>query len=233
MFALRSFAVFLASILALTGCTKHTDQDDATQITLGREDADTMVVIAVDLSGSFADRMTRDAKGYEFTMRVVDNYFRNSVGTKNRIVIAQLSAPGLQSLLWDGTPIELRRDFPTASDFCGFLQKKSHPAGSRIHDGVADAIDYVLSDAGVAKGKTRSALFVLSDFDDNIPGTMQSEQRLVKGLKAFGQKNGVVGFYFLEHGKVPTWRQHLQQSGIKNWVCESDIVAYPPLPSFE
>lgn len=233
MFRLCSWLIFLASMLILMGCTKHSEQDDATQITLGREDADTMIVIAVDLSGSFADRMTRDGKGYEFTMRVVDNYFRNSVGTKNRIIIVQLSAPDRQPLLWDGTPIELRRDFPSAVEFRDFLLKKSHPAGSRIHDGVADALDYVLSDAGVAKGKTRSALFVLSDFDDNAPNPMKSEQRLVQGLNAFGKKNGVVGFYFLEQPKVPIWRQHLQQSGVKNWVCESEIVASPPLPSFE
>lgn len=232
MFALRLFAVLLASILLLTGCTKHSDQDDATQITLGREDADTMIVIAVDLSGSFAERMTRDGKGYEFTMRVADNYFRNSIGSKNRIIIAQLSATD-RALLWDGTPIELRREFPSATEFRDFLLKKSHPAGSRIHDGVADALDYVLSDPGVAKGKTRSALFVLSDFDDNAPDPASSEQRLAQGLNAFAAKNGVVGFYFLDHPKVPRWRQHLQQSGIKNWVCESEIVAYPPLPTFE
>ena len=129
--------------------------------------------------------------------------------------------------------MQLRQDFPSATEFRNFLLTKSHPAGSRIHDGVADALDYLLSDPGVAKGKTRTALFVLSDFDDNAPNPAQSEQRLVQGLNAFGKKNSVVGFYFLEHPRVPMWRRHLQQSGIKNWVCESEIVAYPPLPTFE
>jgi hypothetical protein len=224
---------FALALIALAGCSKHTKQDDSMQLSLGREDADYIVVIAIDLSGSFADRMTYDGKGYAFTMRVADNYFRNSIGTKNRIIIAQLSAPNRQPLLWDGTPIELRQDFPSATEFRNFLLSKSHPAGSRIHDGVADALDYVLSDPGVAKGKTRSALFVLSDFEDNAPNLEQSEKRLAKGLSDFAKKNGVVGFYFLEHSRVPLWRQHLQQSGIKNWVCESEIVAYPPLPVFE
>ncbi len=232
MFHYRSLFA-LAAALLVAGCTKYSEQDDAPQVSLGREDADCMIVIAVDLSGSFADQMTRDGKAYAFTMRVADNYFRNSIGTKNRIVIAQLSAPDRQPLLWDGTPVQLRQDFAAAADFRDFLLSKSHPAGSRIHDGVADALDYVLSDPGVANGKTRTALFVLSDFDDNAPNPAQSEQRLVQGLHAFGKKNGVVGFYFLEHPKVPIWRRHLQQSGIKNWVCESEIVAYPPLPTFE
>src|SRR5438105_4162099 len=114
--------VFLAfAALLLVGCTKHSEQDDATQVSLGREDADFMIVIAVDLSGSFADKMTHDGKGYEFTMRVADNYFRNSIGTRNRIIIAQLSAPDRQPLLWDGTPVQLRQDFPSATEFRNFL----------------------------------------------------------------------------------------------------------------
>lgn len=223
--------VLLTTAVLLCGCTKHTEQDNQ-QVSLGREDPDYMVLIAVDMSGSFASLMTKDGKGYEFTMRVADKYFRNSIGTNNRIIIAQLSA-GDRALLWDGTPIQLRQDFPSANEFREFLLKKSHPAGSRIYDGIADAFDYVLSDPSVQSGKTRTAVFILSDFDDTFPNREKSEQRVTQSLKAFAKTNGVVGFYFLDHFRVPTWRQHLRQSGIKQWVCESEIVAYPPLSSFE
>src|SRR3989442_11933800 len=101
--------------------------------------------------------MTRDGKGYEFTMRVADRYFRNSIGSNNRLIIAQLSATD-RALLWDGTPVQLRQDFPSANEFRQFLLKKSHPAGSRIYDGIADAFEYVLSDQGVASSKTRTAV---------------------------------------------------------------------------
>src|SRR5262245_32506304 len=130
---LHRLPAFLAAAILVCGCTKHTDQADQ-QISLGREDADYLVVIAVDLSGSFADLMTRDGKGYEFTMRVADKYFRNSIGTTNRIVIAQLSGTE-RALLWDGTPVQLRQDFPTAANFRDFLLKKSNAGGSRIYDG--------------------------------------------------------------------------------------------------
>jgi hypothetical protein len=113
------------------------------------------------------------------------------------------------------------------------LLKRSNPYGSRIYDGIGDALDYLLSEPGVADGKTRAALFVLSDFEDNFPEPEKSEKRVVQGLTTFAKKKGVVGFYFLEHPRVPTWRAHLQEAGVKNWVCESEIVAYPPLPSFE
>ena len=218
--------------LFFAGCSRH-NEDDA-QISLGREDAECVIVIAVDLSGSFADRMTRQGKGYDFTSRVIDTYFKNSIGTSNRIIIAQLSAEDRTTLLWDGTPVQLRQAFPSASDFRHFLLSKSNPNGSRLHDGVADALDYVLSEPSVEQGKTkRLALFVLSDFDDNAPNPDQSEKRLVQSLQAFSQKSGIVGFYFLDQPKVPIWRGHLRKSGIKNWVCESEIVAYPALPSFE
>src|SRR5205823_82985 len=113
----------LASLF-LVGCTRFAEQDDAPQVSLGREDADFLVAIAVDMSGSFADLMTRDGKAYEFTMRVCDNYFRQSIATKNRIVIVQLSALDRQPLLFDGTPVQLRQSFPSATEFRDFLLKK-------------------------------------------------------------------------------------------------------------
>src|ERR1051326_946905 len=105
---LRCFLlVMVAASLLLAGCSRYSEQTDAEQISLGREDADYMVVIALDLSGSFADKMAREGKAYEFTTRVVDKYFRNSIGSNNRIVIAELSATN-RPLLWDGTPVQLR-----------------------------------------------------------------------------------------------------------------------------
>ncbi len=83
------------------------------------------------------------------------------------------------------------------------------------------------------RGEIRLEPEVLSsDFDDNLSGP-KAEERLAQSLKDFAKTKGVIGFYFLDHFRVPTWRQHLRQSGIKQWVCESEIVAYPPLPSFD
>src|SRR4051794_13995032 len=96
------FLAFLAASVLFCGCTKQTDQSDQ-QMTLTGENAECIVVIAIDMSGSFADLMARDGKAYEFLMRVVDKYFRNSVGSSNRIILAQLSATN-RALLWDGTP---------------------------------------------------------------------------------------------------------------------------------
>lgn len=231
-FALHRIRTAAAAALLVAGCTKHSDDLDQRVVSLERENSDGIVLIAIDLSGSFADFMTRDGKAYEFILRVADGYFRNSIGTNNRIVIAQLSATD-RALLWDGTPVQLRQDFPNADRLRDYLFAKSHPAGSRIHDGVSETLEYAVSDLGVAGGKTRAAVLVLSDFDDNAPNPEKSERRLVDSLQAFGRTGGVVGFYFLDHPRVAVWRRHLQASGVKQWACESGIVAYPPLPSFE
>jgi hypothetical protein len=228
---LRLSAAALVEAAALTGCKRRSDDKKDDTVSVGGEDADCLVLIAVDLSGSFAVPMAEQGKAHEFVLRVADTYFRNSIGTNNRIVISQLSGVD-RPLLWDGTPVQLRRDFPSAAEFRDFLLKKSNPGGSRIFDGVSDVLDYAVSDPGVRKGKTRAAVFVLSDFIDNLSGK-DSENRLAQSLQAFGKTGGIVGFYFLDHAQVPTWRGHLSRSGIRQWVCESEIVAYPQLPTFE
>src|SRR5437773_873358 len=98
------FPAFVTAALMLAGCTKHDDKDNQ-QVALGREDAEYLIVIAVDMSGSLTYLMTRDGKGCEFTMRVADQYFRTSIGSNNRLIIAQLSATD-RALLWDGTPVQ-------------------------------------------------------------------------------------------------------------------------------
>lgn len=214
------------------GCTQYAETDTP-RVDLNRPDGDVLLVVAIDLSGSFADLMAKDGKAYAFLTRAMDNYFRNAVGGDNRVVIAQLSAAGKEPLLWEGTPAQLRQDFGSAAAFRDFLLAKSHPAGSRIHDGVADAIGYALSDPGVAGGKTKAVLCVLSDFDDNAPEPERSERRLAQALGDFGRKGGVVGFFFVDLPRVAVWRRHLQESGVKRYVCESGIVARPPLPVFD
>ncbi len=60
--------------------------------------------------------MANQGQAHKFLMRVIDQYFRNSIGANNRIVIAQLSATQ-PALLWDGSPVDLRQQFPTAEKF--------------------------------------------------------------------------------------------------------------------
>ncbi len=227
------FLFIAASMALLAGCGPPVQPGSVAPVDLNRADGECLVVVAIDMSGSFAAKMTRDGKAFAFLTRVVDNYFKNSIGDDDRLVIAQLSQDGRRPLLWEGKPQDLRRDFPSAAAFREFLLMKSSPGGSRLHDGISDALDYAMSDPGVAGGRTKSVLLALTDFEDNAPNPDLSEQRLVQTLTAFGRKGGIVGFYYLDLAFVPVWRRHLAEARIKSYVCEADIVSRPPLPSFE
>jgi hypothetical protein len=127
----------------------------------------------------------------------------------------------------------LRNQFGSASAFMHFLHGKSNPAGSRIHDGIADALEYILDYPGVKEGKTRVSLFVFSDMDDNFPEPEKSKARVLTLLKEFGRVKGCIGLYWVDQMHVPGWRRDLRDAGIKHFVVESEIVADPALPTFE
>lgn len=191
-----------------------------------------VLTLLLDLSGSYGTLMAEDGQASRFTLRLIDRYFRDRVGTSDKIIIGQLSGSDTP-LLFEGTPLELRRRFPSADAFGDFLVASSHPGGSRIHDGIADAIDYLLADSGVSSGKTQSAVLVLSDMLDNVANAEASKTRLLRSLTAYGQHNGSVGLYWVNQSQVIEWRSQLQNCGIQNHVVESEIVTNPPVPSFE
>ena len=193
----------------------------------GRE-YERVVVVGIDLSGSFLHLMADKGKAWEFLLKVIDRYLRGSGSEK--LILVQLSG-NTKALLWDGTPAQLRKDFPDQGAFRKHLLSKADPNGSRLHDGITEALEYLSTLPGIT-AKTKCALLVLSDMDDNAsaPG---SEQRLVQSLASFGKRGGAVGLYFVDHPLINRWRANLKAAGIKHAVVESSIVASPTLPSFD
>src|SRR5260221_7457613 len=160
-------ALLAAAGLTLTGCEQVSREE--TGSVLNAQDPEFVLCVAIDLSGSFAEMMSEgNGRAYRFLLSAIDRYFRGTVGDNVRIIIAQLSATD-RPLLWDGTPRTLRKQFPDAQSFRQFLIKNSNPNGSRLHDGIRDELTYLMSLPGVASGKTKSCLLVLSDMDDNFP----------------------------------------------------------------
>lgn len=176
--------------------------------------------------------MAEDGRAYRFTLRVIDRYFRDRIGSDDKIIIGQLSGSD-SPMLWEGTPAQLRRTFPSADAFRDFLVSHANPAGSRIHDGIADALDYLLDYPGITSGETQSAMFVMSDMLDTTGDCGESKDRMLKLLAAYGRQDVSVGLYWVHQSLVLQWRTHLQDAGIRHFVVESQIVADPPLPSFE
>ena len=54
-----------------------------------------------------------------------------------------------------------------------------------------------------------------------------------RSLSIYGQRKGSVGIYFYDQLEVGDWKDRLGQSGIRNYVVESEIVGKPNLPNFE
>ena len=193
-----------------------------------------MALLVLDLSGSFAEGMAKDGVGYRFALRVIDKYFRGSIGTDDRLVIAQVSGNGDRSLLWEGKPLDLRRQFPTADAFRDFLLSKADPSGSQVFKGLQNALHYVHADPRVAGGQARLAVFVLSDMLDTSADAKNDELHLNYEVSVLGRQGACVGMYYVDQQQALNWRHRMQAYGVTNCVVMSDITGGdPPLPNFE
>lgn len=231
---MRRIVVAALAACLLTGCTERTaqvaDSTSLPQPTLGTSEAGYVLIVAVDLSGSFRDRMAEQGEAYKFLIALIERYFADRVGTDDRLVIAQLSGTK-NSLVWEGKPLELRQQFPSPEAFREHLMKHQDPGGSLIYDGIRHALEYVLSDPDVQSGKAKPGLFILSDMLDNGKDPM-SEGYMNHELSQLGHLGGVAGIYYADQQEVVRWRQRLPALRVKNHTVQASF-ATPSFPSFE
>lgn len=231
----RTFLSTIGSAITLgtVGCEsrKVRDREGNALIIPSQADDDDgyILVITLDLSGSYQQLMTKDGKAFEFLTNVCDQYLRNRVGTNDEIIIAQLSKT-VKPLVWQGTPQDLREEFEDAEDFRRMLIRKSDPAGSRVYDGIADVIDYVTQHPGVPSRQKRVVFLCLSDMDDNASS---GPVRMVRSLKTLAQTKSVAGFYWVDQTHVAATKKFLVDAGFRTFVVESEIKSRPPLPVFQ
>lgn len=224
---LGAAGVVVAAVLVYLVVDSTRQAPEENPVATGQE-YERVVMLQVDLSGSFLQLMAEKGKAYEFLLRVLDRYMRGNANEK--LILGQLSGSNA-SLLWDGTPAQLRKDFPDQAAFRKHLLAKADPNSSRLHDGMTDALRYLKGLPGVT-AKTKCALLVLSDLEDNWSAA-GSEQRLVTELREFGKRGGAVGFYFVDLHRVEGWKGHLRSAGVKHHVVESSIVTTPSLPALD
>jgi hypothetical protein len=94
-------------------------------------------------------------------------------------------------------------------------------------------VEYLMSDPSVAGKQATSALFILSDMEDNWPEPRETAKRAVAALTAYGKCGGSVGMYYVDPDYVSWWRRQLQGCGLRSWWVESGIVGKPTLPDFD
>ena len=214
----RPFALLL---IVVVGCSPRQSTQEAAS--LGQTEGEHVMLIAVDPSPDFQKQI-----GDEFMARVIDRYFHDRVGSQDKLVIARLS--GKDQIVWEGTPLALRKQFPTAEDFHGFLVSKADPS-PRVHEGLRHAMQYVLADPSVATGKAKVAVLVLSSMIDQGSGTLE-EGYMNHELCELGWRNGAVGFYYVAQDQILPLRLKLQTFGVRNFRVEG-ATGQQPLPTFE
>jgi len=217
--------------LLLMGCQKRIEQREGVFQT---EDNEYVLTILLDMSGSFRGMMAEDGKAWSFVSQVIDKYFRDRIGRNDKLILAQLSAND-RSLLWSGTPLQLRQEFSSGAAFRDWLVAKSDPRGSRVHEGIVQTVEYTLTDPMVADGKAKSAVFILSDMVDNASGGEGAREQAVNALAQVGKSGGVIGLYYVDVQLCSLWNRLLRDAGVpaNNLHIEADIVGRPVLPSFE
>lgn len=226
------FFLLIAACLAAftTGCQKRVER---TERVFQPDESEYVLTIVLDMSSSFQELMAEDGKAWEFVCQVVDKYFRDRIGRSDKLILAQLSASD-RALLWRGTPLQLRQEFASASDFRDWLAARTDPNGSLIFDGVAQAVEYTLAEPAVASGKGKSAVFILSDMIDSSPDRDEAQERALKALGELGRKHGVIGLYYVDVRLCSTWRSLLRDAGLPDTHAhvEAEIVGSPALPNF-
>lgn len=214
-----------------TGCQQRIER---TESVFQPDESEYVLTIVLDMSLSFQELMAEDGKAWAFVCQVVDKYFHDRIGRSDKLILAQLSASD-RALLWRGTPLELRQEFASASDFRDWLTTRTDPNGSLVFDGIVQAVEYTLAEPAVASGKGKSAVFILSDMIDNSPNSAQSQERALKALGELGQKHGVIGLYYVDVRLCSTWRELLREAGVPDTQTrvEAEIVGSPLLPNFD
>jgi hypothetical protein len=224
----RKIMVASLCLLLACGCERRRE---IKHFAAAEDDSEYVIAVVVDLSGSFLEKMTEGGQAHSFMLSLLDRYFRERVGTHDQIILAQISGTPDRALLWQGSPFELRKQFPNSRAFSEFLRSKADPHGSCVHNALAQTVEYVMSQPNVSNCKAKSAVLVMSDMVDNSPKGSLSKDQVGDVLCDYAKIGGVVCLYFVDQTLIPVWERELRKAGLEFSVASE--VRRPNLPSFE
>jgi len=225
----KRLGVWLCLVLLLAcGCERRRETQPMADV---GDDSEFVIAVLVDLSGSFFDKMTNEGEAHRFLLSLLDRYFRERIGTNDQIILAQISGTPDRALLWQGTPMELRKQFASPAKFAEFLRSKADPQGSCVHSALQQTVEYAMSQPNVAARKARSAVFVLSDMLDSTADEAISRARAMEVLGQYGTLGGMICLYFVDQALIPVWQTELGETGLRFAVTSE--IRQPTLPSFD
>lgn len=231
---IRYFCVFgLLSLLCATGgciqteATNHLKPFEAEQL-------ESCLAIVVDMSGSFDHEW--EERAHPLLLDLMDQFFIEALGGESRVVLCQMSG-NEDVVLFEGSPSDLRQQFPTPTALADFLTQKSDPGGSPIYRTTDRAISYVASMPAVGE-KTRLMTVILSDLEETAAyGQPRTDAglKMLTTLRRYQRMGGGLALYFVSEAEQPRWQKILAAAGFEpgSYVIENHLVAKPRLPQFD
>lgn len=226
--------VLLASLTVSSGCFVATAPVHRNPFKV--EPLNAVLVVGVDLSGSFAADFGERA--FPLLKNVMQRFFVESMGEESRIVLAQISGTGdEQVVLFDGTPRELRRRFVDPASLSDFLLEHSNPKASPVFQAIGKMLSYVNQMPDIGED-TRVMGVIISDLKDSETDKKawkKKGEKMLEELEAYQARNGAIGLYYVDLGEIALWNRVLAHAGFEpgDFVITNDLVEDPPLPSFD
>lgn len=223
----------IAALIPCSGCVKSPDLGNSAPFE--SQELDACLSIVIDMSGSFSDLW--EDRAYHLFLSLSDQYFNDSMGTENRLIISQLSGQE-QAVLFEGTPADLRRQFGSPEELNEFLQENSDPGASHVYAATQRTLDYVSGVTGVTS-ETRLLTVILSDMIDTQPSSHTWDDTqphpLKESLRRYQALGGGLALYFVAESQRNHWKDLLREAGFQPgyYMIESDLAANPQLPRFD
>ena len=224
-------AWMLACLLPVTGCVKKTESVQRPMFEARSLDA--CLVIAVDLSGSFAKDF--GARAYPMVLGLMESFTDQSMGGDCKIVLSQMSGHD-QVVLFAGSPEELRHRFGSPDVMADFLQAHSKPNRSPVYVATRETIDYVNAMPDVTE-RTRTVTVLLSDLVDSESHQRTRSRegfRMLDSLTRYRESGGNLALYYVAQAEVGRWNEIIERAGFQpgQFVINNELNSNPDLPSF-
>lgn len=227
-------AFILAVSLLIVGCAEKVQR--TAKPMFDTKPLDACLVINVDLSSSFS----RDfgERAFPLMMKIVGEYFRSQTGNDCKVVLAQTSASSEdETVLFEGSPRQLRQRFADPDALSAFLMSKSDPSRSPIIEAMTTAVGYAnaMPDVG---DETQMLTVMISDMIESEPDPAKriaAGRRLSSALKTYQAGGGGLALYYVDVDETPRWTELLDRCGFARgqYVIANELSDVPPMPRMD
>ncbi len=199
---------------------------------------DACLIVAIDMSGSFQDSWEKDGKAFRLFFELMEQFFTEQIGSQTEVILGQISGND-QTVIFQGSPEQLKQRFRSPEEFSRFLKERSDPSSSPVYDATHRIMEHVNRLEGVTEN-TRLMTVILSDMNDSEKKKdkeqwKKSGHRMLKSLTEYRELGGALAMYFVDKDEMARWRLIIRDAGFTPgmYVVEDELVDTPQLPKFD